>query len=302
MATFDIADVDRNLAVAEKVNAPDLTLHDVRKPPFQIYGLYDPQNEPVFKRMSSDVAKTVSDGVKWLHLHTAGGRVRFSTDSPYVVIQAVMSGVYRMPHMPLTGTSAFDLYLDSPDGRYSRYYRTFVPPHRMENGYESKHLLPAGKNYLTIHFPLYNSLDTLYIGVAKDSVLAAGAPYRTLDPVVYYGSSITQGGCASRPGNTYQAMVSRVLNVDHINLGFSGGAHGEQPMLDYMASLAMSAFVCDYDHNAGSVKELHDTHQQVYDTIRSKHPHIPFVILSRPDFERDETSPERREVLLNTFH
>ena len=64
MAEFNIAEIDTNLAVAEKLNTPDLVLYDVRKAPFQIYGLYEPQTEPVFKRMPSDVAETVNEGVK----------------------------------------------------------------------------------------------------------------------------------------------------------------------------------------------------------------------------------------------
>ncbi|MBQ8357327.1 MAG: hypothetical protein IJX39_05900 [Clostridia bacterium] len=303
MATFDISSLDQNLAVAAKVKAPDLELHDVRKPPFQIYGLYNPLTEPVFKRMPTEVAATVSAGVKALHLHTAGGRVRFSTDSPYIVIKAIMSGVSRMSHIPLSGSSGFDLCLDSPDGRESRYHRTFIPPVDMKEGYESKIPLPGkGLRYVTINFPLYNVVDALYVGVAKGSTLGAGAPYRNDKPVIYYGSSITQGGCASRPGNAYQAMVSRALNLDFVNLGFSGNGKAEDTMLDYMAGLEMCMFVSDYDHNAPDAEHLRNTHQKLYDAIREKHPDIPYIMLSRPDFLASAHGAERRLVIQNTYH
>lgn len=307
MSTFNIADIDRNLAVATATNTPDLCLYDVRKPPFQLYGFYKPLTEPVFKRMPTDIAETVNEGVKKLHLHTAGGRVRFSTDSPYVVIKAIMPAITHFSHMPLTGTSGFDLYIDSADGRESIYHGTFVPPYHMTNGYESKLSLgqERKRRYLTINFPLYNAVNALYIGVARGAFLGGGAPYRDLAPVVYYGSSITQGGCASRPGNAYEAMVGRALQSDHINLGFSGSGRAEDAMVNYLAEMKMSAFVCDYDHNAPTREYLASTHRKMYDTIRAAQPNLPYIMLSRPDFFKGDgtnSSVARRRIIADTFH
>ena len=309
MADFNIADIDKNLEIATKVNAPDLELHDVRKPPFQIYGLYNPLTEPDFKRMPTEVAANVSEGVRKLSLHTAGGRVRFSTDSPYIVIKAVMPKITHFSHMPLTGSSGFDLYIDAPDGSASAFHRTFVPPYNMTDGYESKVMINRpGKRCFTIHFPLYNPVTALYVGVAKGSVLEEGAPYRDLAPIVYYGSSITQGGCASHPGNCYQNMISRALGVDHINLGFSGSGLAEDVMVNYMTGLSMSAFVSDYDHNALTADHLQNTHFKMYQAIREKHPHIPYIMISRSDFYYDniyiggaESSIRRREVIWDSY-
>ena len=310
MKELKIENLDKNLAVSTNIDAPDLKLYDVRQKPFQIYGLYNPQTETQFKRMPSDVAETVHPNVKALHLHTSGGRVRFSTDSPYVAIKAVMPSITHFSHMPLTGSSGFDIYIDSPDGWESLYHRTFVPPYHMTDGYESKiEFYEPGIHYVTINFPLYNTLSDLYIGLADGSFVGEGAPYRDLDPVVYYGSSITQGGCASHPGNCYQSMVSRALNIDHINLGFSSGGHGEEAMIQYMKTLKMSAFVSDYDHNAGSTQHLINTHKHMYEVIREANPDLPYVIMSRPDFHRmlplfggNKQSVERREVIIETLH
>ena len=309
MADLNIESVDKNLAVSSKIDAPDVELHDVRKAPFQIYGLYNPLTEPVFKRLPTEVAEKTSNGVLSLHTHTAGGRVRFSTDSPYIVIKAVMSKVTHFSHMPLTGTSGFDLYIDAPDGSTSAYHRTFVPPFDMTDGYESKVIVNRpGKHCFTIHFPLYNRLTALYVGVAKGSVLEQGAPYRDLPPIVIYGNSVTQGGCASRPGNAYSNMVTRALGIDHINLGFSGSGCGEQAIADYMAGLKMSAFVSDYDHNALTPEDLQKTHYNLYRTIRAQHPHIPYIMISRTDFYFDnlyiggeENSIIRRRIILDSY-
>ena len=304
-----IENLDKNLAVSTSIDAPDLCLYDVRQKPFQIYGLYEPAAEPQFKRMPSEIANEVNQNVKALHLCTAGGRVRFSTNSPYIAIKAVMPKICHFSHMPLTGSSGLDLFIDSPDGSESIFHRTFVPPYHMTDGFESKvEFYEEGMHYVTINMPLYNELSELYIGVAEGSIVAEGAPYRDFKPVVYYGSSITQGGCASRPGNAYQAMVSRALNIDHVNLGFSSGAHGEENMMRYMAGLEMSAFVSDFDHNANR-KELVDCHKKLYDIIREAQPDVPYIMLSRPDFHRilpawggRDQSAQRRHVILDTYH
>lgn len=122
-------------------------------------------------------------------------------------------------------------------------------------------------------------------------------------PVVYYGSSITQGACASRPGLAYQAIISRRLDLDFINLGFSGNARAEDTMVEYMASLEMSAFVSDYDHNAPTVDHLRATHLRMYRKIRESHPNIPYIMLSRPDFasHSEADSERRRRVIEDTF-
>ena len=154
---------------------------------------------------------------------------------------------------------------------------------------------------VTVNLPLYNGVDELYVGIAPDAKLEAAAEYRPLPPTVYYGSSITQGGCASRPGNNYPAILSRRFGVDFLNLGFSGSARGEKAIADYIAGLPMSAFVYAYDHNAPSVEHLAATHEAMYLTIREAHPHIPVVMITRPKPYYNKEEIERRNVVLKTY-
>ena len=309
MATFDIGAADRNM-VAEAVNEPDLELYDVRQAPFQLYGLYDPQNEAQFKRIPTNVARNTSEGVTLLHTHTAGGRVRFSTDSPYVVIKAVMPKIGKSIKLPLTGMLGFDLYADTPDSSDSFYVGTFLPPADPIDGYTAKLALDGvpGMRCLTINFPLYNEVSALYVGIAKGSRLEAGAAYQGNAPIIFYGSSITQGGCASRPGNAYTAQVARRFGMDHINLGFSGNGKAEDAIVSYMAGLDMAVFVSDYDHNAPDVAYLEKTHCKMYQAIREKHPDVPYIMLSKPNYysyQRPlagmENNRARRAVIMNTF-
>ena len=301
MADFNIESVDQNFAVAKAVNAPDLELHDVRKPPFRLYGLYNPTTEPIFKRMPTEIAEQVSEGVVHLHKQTAGGRVRFSTDSPYIVIKAVMKSISRMRHMPMSGSTGFDLYLDTPDGE-SIHYRSFIPAQDVEGGYESKvEVKLGGLRYFTINFPLYSGVSELYIGLEDGAALEKAPAYKHSKPIVFYGSSITQGGCASRPGNAYENIVSRALQTDYLNLGFSGSAKGEPEIAQYIAGLDMSVFVYDYDHNAPTPEHLEATHQRMFSMIREQNPNLPILILSRPKARLTETEQKRLSIIRRTY-
>ena len=162
--------------------------------------------------------------------------------------------------------------------------------------------VPAGMNCYTLNMPLYCGVDDIMIGVPKGCTVGAGADYRPELPIVYYGSSITQGGCASRPGMSYQSHICRRLNIDYRNLGFSGACRAEKVMVDYLASLEMSAFVSDYDHNAPTVEHLKNTHYALYETIRAAHPDIPYIMITRPDvIGRREECAARTAVIRESY-
>ena len=305
MKPLDISNIDKNMKIISKVTEKDVVFYDVRETPFDVYGLYDHKTGHEFMRMPVDVATATSVGVHDLNYCTAGGRVRFSTDSRYVAIHANMRYMAHMDHMAMTGSTGFDLYVDDPDSNVSRYQGTFRPGGNTEvDAYESVLYFPTKTlRHFTINFPLYSGVNDLFVGVQKDATLGGGAHYRDVPPIVFYGSSITQGGCASRPGNAYQAILSRRLNIDHVNLGFSGSACGEDSICDYMASLPMSVFVSDYDYNAPSVEHLKNTHEKLYRKIREKNPTVPYIMLSRPSIDASsyETVCLRREIVFETF-
>ncbi len=188
--------------------------------------------------MPDDIANAVNEGVGILNHNTAGGRVRFRTNSAYVAIKAVMPFISVMPHMTLTRSTGFDLYIDQ-NGK-STYCKTFMPSLDIKDGYESViNFSDNQERDLTINFPLYSDVSNLFIGLQQDAIITTGDDYRYPHPIVYYGSSITQGGCASRPVTCYTAIIFRHLNCDHINLGFAGNAKGEDRMTDYIAGLTM---------------------------------------------------------------
>lgn len=299
----NISHVDQNFNLETSITHDGLKFYNVKEAPFEIYGLYDYKKQSQFKRMPDEVAKNVNSGVATLYTNTSGGRIRFSTDSDVIVLKAEVANVTRVSHLSVTGACGFDIYEDFPESQTSRYLATFIPPYDVSEGFESKiKLVSRKKRYFTIHFPLYSDVLSVFIGTNDDAILGEGMKYKSTLPIVYYGNSVTQGGCASRPGNSYPAIIGRRLNTDFINLGFSGSGKAEETMVDYLASLDMSVFVCDYDHNAPNPEYLEATHRRLYEKIRTAHPDLPFVIMSKCDFVYgEENSIKRRDIIYETF-
>lgn len=296
---MNISEIDANFKVETNIDKTDIRFLDARQDPFKIYGVF--YESGMFRRMPESVAATVSPAVLRLHANTAGGRVRFITDSPYVAIKAKMGSICRMSHFALTGGAGFDLYIGQ-NGEDVRHIKTFVPPYDMQDGYENVHTFAGpGVREITIHFPLYSEVCELYIGLSESATVSAPTPYRYEKPVVYYGSSITQGGCASRPGMSYQNIISRRLNCDHINLGFSGNAKAEVEIAEYIKGLDMSVFVYDYDHNAPTLRHLQETHERMFRIIREANPELPIVCASRPKVRLSKSDQERLEIIKTTY-
>lgn len=301
---MDIQKIDKNFA-ALTVQEGGVEWFDPLEKPFETNGVFFDGKQ--YLRMSESAAQKVSPDVYGLNHSTAGGRVRFSTNSPYIALKCVEPSGMFMQHMPFFGTHGFSVYIGG-------VYEGCVCFPRTLTVLEDKQLVFSGVCYakhrahkpgdmrdVCVHFPLYNGVFRVLVGVKKGSQLSAPKPFAVQDPVVFYGSSITQGGCASHAGNEYTAAACRDLNVDHINLGFSGNAKGEIAMAKYIAGLKMSAFVFDYDYNAPSVEELKKTHKPFYREIRAAHPDLPVLFMTIPNFDYDPSAPLRRQVVLETF-
>ncbi|MEE1047228.1 MAG: SGNH/GDSL hydrolase family protein [Clostridia bacterium] len=288
-----IENIDKNFMLNSGLSRKDIKVYNASEEPFSVYGLIPPSGkDDCYRRVPADVAESVSEGVTFLAKHTTGGRVRFKTDSDYIAIYAKLNNMSKMSHMPYTGSIGFDLYCE--DNGEHRCLKTFVPPHDIDDSYESEFEIknPEMREY-TINFPLYSGVTELYIILGDKAKVEKCREYKYKVPVVFYGSSVTQGGCVSRPGNLFTNIISRRLDCDHINLGFSGSAKGEQEIADYIADLDMSVFVYGYDYNAHTPEYLEKTHYNMYKTIREKNPDLPIIFGSRVNFltNADEFTP-----------
>lgn len=298
-----IQQIDKNLAVDTNINIKELNFDEVRNLEVDIYGLYKPQTKGRFRRLPSEVAHILGKETFELSENTSGGRLRFVTNSKKLVLKAYMPNKCLMSHMTFCGSSGFDLYVK--ENGHFLYRGSFIPPIGKKDGYISEILFEnTTKRECIIHFPLYDKVEKLELGIYKGAHLHRGLPYKTNKPVVFYGSSITQGGCASRPGNSYSALLSRMLDFDFINLGFSGRALGEKEMVAYLSSLPMSCLFFDYDHNAEEPEYLQKTHSQAYRIFREKQPQTPIIFVTRtdlPTFEKIEKIAKMRKIIYKTY-
>lgn len=292
---MNIGKIDPNFLIGSKFSIDDYDWRNAQDAPIEIRGLAVKEGSEYW-RVPEEIAKATSDGVHQLSSHTAGGRIRFKTNSEKIALRVHSRHAFMMSHMPLTGISGVDIYADG----------TFIGSIRPEkpdgSWYEGFVVKGAGEKEIEINLPLYNGVKAVLIGLDKGAECSSPRKYAYNLPVVYYGSSITQGGCASRPGNSYQGFISRWLDSDHVNLGFSGNGRGEEVMANFIASIDMCAFVMDYDHNAPSAEHLLSTHERLFKTVRKKHPDIPVIMVTKPDVEKDpENTAARRDVIYKTY-
>ena len=290
-----IEEIDKNFR-AVKPEFSGMTTYDIHSAPFSLYGLK--YGEKGFYRMDTEVADRVSDGVRVLNFNTSGGCLRFRTDSVKIILTATLPDLCLMNHMPLTGSSSFCIYCD---GEFSGVFR--APSAEEYKGTWSSELhLPAGEKDVMILFPLYNNVKELYIALEDTATVSEGDKFESCPPVVFYGSSITQGGCASHPGNAYTNMIMRELNREIINLGFSGSCLAEKPMSDYIGKLPMSLLVYDYDHNAPTSDFLEASHERFFKEFRVYQPHTPVLMISVADgcFGQEEIL-KRKEIIRKTY-
>ena len=280
----------------------DIVFYDIRKAPFDVYGLYDYKNQDAFIRLPQEVADTVNEGVAHLHREPSGGRIRFCSDSPYIAVKIEYEQVDEKIQAAMNRSAGCDVYIHNE--LTCEFICCLAPNSKQKEGFES--MFDFGEKKLrsyTVNMPYHGHVKNLYIGLAEDASLAGGKKYINDKPVVFYGSSITQGASASRPGNIYENIISLRMNLDYIGLGFAGNAFGELEIANYIKYLDMCAFVCDYDHNAPDPEHLLKTHKRFYDTIREAKPDIPYIMVSKPYFTNTDLDHiRRREIILETYH
>lgn len=297
----DISKIDTNFLTGSKITKDDIIWINILEEPISIRGLAVVK-EGVFWRLPEDLYDQVNEGVTVLAKHTAGGRIRFRTDSPYIAYRAKPLFSGYMSHMPLTGSVGTDLFVNG------KSCTTFRPGHDSDEWYEGIQEIGAdvegmqGMKDVELNMGLYNGITEGWIGLKAGSVLEAPKPYTIDKPIVYYGNSVTQGGCASKPGNSFPAFLGRWLDADHINLGFSGSGCGEINVAQYIAGLEMSLFFMDYDHNARDAEHLRKTHYRFYKTVRDAQPDLPIVMASMPNEDLLPTRRAgRREAIWETY-
>lgn len=259
-----------------------------------------------FCRLPTESLDLFSEGLKAMAWHTSGGEVRFKTDSKGIWLRAKLKPAYMHPNIPNTALAGFDFYIG--EGKDRRFYGNVYPEYgTWEIEAKISGMSDGQIREWTIYLPLYCGVEDIEVGILEDANIFPPTKPTIETPIVYYGPSITQGACASRPGNAYTHMVSRWLDANFINYGFGGNAKGEPDLARIVASIDMSALVIDYDHNASNPEHLNATHEAFFKIIREENPSLPIVFTTMPDYHNPmakwnyEEMAERRDIIYQTF-
>lgn len=269
--------------------------------PIEICGLevIDPVHKNYW-RLPDEESAQVSDFIRDRSKTACGGRIRFRTNTKNLHLTMTLYGNSPDGCIPMCGSAGADVLRGI--GEQSVYVGV-LNPHSYENlTPQATFQLSGQMEQITINLPRNEHVAGFEIEIDDDAELLAPIPYSRPGKLCFYGSSITEGGCCSRVGNAYAAAVSRWLDTDYVNYGFSGNAKGETAMADIIIRREFTGLIYDYDHNAPNVEHLAATHQAFFKHIRQAKPNLPILMLSKPDFDADPLDGSaRRNVILKTY-
>ncbi|PVD51020.1 hypothetical protein DC498_16495 [Terrimonas sp.] len=265
-----------------------------------------------YDRFPAKAEQTVRKEVWKLSKNAAGEYIRFTTNASEIVVRYIVSGGKNFDHMPSTGVSGVDLYVQDNADNWHWVRAAYKFGDTIEYRY-SGFASPAPVKEFRLYLPLYNTPVWLNIGVPETNTFSA-LPVNKEKPLVLYGTSILQGGCASRPGLAWTNILGRKLNMPIINLGFSGNGRLEQPVIDLINEIDAKLFVLDCQPNLVDKKqypepELENRIRNSVKSLQSKHPATPILLAEHccgfPAVNLDSASANRyiwtSEVMANTF-
>ncbi|MBR6373478.1 MAG: SGNH/GDSL hydrolase family protein [Victivallales bacterium] len=203
-------------------------------------------------------------------LQTAGGQVRFRTNSRAIHISGSLTTTDILDHMPLTGSAGFDLYLKC-NGVWKFFGVSRTDHTKLDFSAELISGLKREMRDAIIHFPLYNGVSSLAVGLEEDALLEEPTPFADERPILWYGTSIQQGACASRPGMCASNLVSRWLDRPVLSFGFNGSGVGQPEIAEMLADVQNPGmYIIDYTWNV-TCPSFRVTLPQFVDIIRRKH-------------------------------
>lgn len=295
----DALKLDPNMKL-EQTEQSGLKWLSPKEQPFRLSGFPWFSQDNVYRRLPVKPSYELPAAVNSLANSTAGGQVAFRTDSPKLSIRVELAGRANMYHMPATGQCGFDVYLGEPGDQ--QYFCTTRYDHS-QTSYEVVlyEYADSRQRHVTVNFPLYQGVKEVSIGIAPGSSIEAPLPYRSGKKVIVYGTSITQGGCANRPGMAYTNILSRRIPLEFVNLGFSGNGKGEPEVARVVSEIADPALlVLDYEANIGTVENMKRTLPEFIRIYREAHPKTPVLVVSKIQYARERFEPELLQRRLDT--
>ena len=250
--------------------------------------------EHYYVRLPDTLTTNVNSGVRGMRKHTSGMLFRFRTDSKFLVIRHTpLNGWHGMGHMTEVGTSGWDVYrLDKTSGKWRFVASNHgAKAEKDDPGARVKRIAWNAGDECIINLPLYNGVKEFSLGIAPGAKIEAPAPWASgvTKPVVFYGTSITHGGCSTRPGLGFVNIVGRDLQVPVYGLGFSGSGVMEYELSDVIARIDASCYVLDCLWNMRLTEKekpgrsVEGNYEKFIRNLRAKRPGVPIVMAEQCD-------------------
>lgn len=238
---------------------------------------------PELLRFPPRITRNLSSGIRNLATNLSGVRLRFRSTANMIEFEANFSRLGAMHHFTINGQQGCDLYVDG------MYWQTLYNKKRSVEKIDLTQAMHETKSHTyEFYFPLYAPLKLNKIKL--DAEITPALSYRDPRPIIYYGSSITQGGCASRPGLSYEAILGRKLNFDFVNLGLSGNGLGNLEIAQMMAEVNPLIYILDWGINLiarDTFSTLQERYEKFFTILRKAHPTTPIVMMNIPYMAND---------------
>jgi GDSL-like Lipase/Acylhydrolase family/N-terminus of Esterase_SGNH_hydro-type len=291
---IDVLSIDKNMTI-ESVDESGLVWLNPNQSPFEIVGFNWFEQDKVYRRFPVNPDPVLPEGVESLSNYTAGGQIKFRSDSKRIAVKVKLPAPGAMYHMPNTGSSGVDLYLGD-SSRQTFYGVSVFDVKDDEYTHEFVPLEDSVMREFTLNFPLYNGVEEFSLALEEGASITAPTPFVDDRPIIVYGTSIAHGGCASRPGMCYTNILSRKLNRLFLNLAFSGSGKGEAEVAEHIASIENPAMlILDYEANCESVERLIETLPEFIRILRGKHPKTPILVVSKVTYAREVFDKELKK-------
>ena len=263
--------------------------------------------EQYYDRLPKNVTTNVNGGVREMKSHTSGMLFRFRTNSKKLTFKWIPTSTWlSMDHMPATGKSGIDVYRFDTKSQTWRYVKTGRIGDAIVGATLTIDWTPG--DACIVNLPLYNGIKSFKLGIDPTAMIESLGPHKSgvNKPVVFYGTSITHGGCASRPGLGFVNLVGRHLDVPVVNLGFSGSGWMEYEMSEHLARIDASCYVLDCLWNMRvSEKEtpgrsIEKNYEPFIRNLHAKRPKVPIIMAEHCNVYGNEKN-EKDEFILKLY-
>lgn len=289
-------ELDKNFNV-DKINDEEFVFYPYTQ--FELEGFPWYETDKKLYRLPVSIMPKLEEARREISKSSGGGCIRFKSDTKKLALKVTYEKRRHSPGMPQVSDAGFDLYIKE-NGKWI-FINMFRPDVKDTELNMTRELFTDGEMHeFALYLPLYSLPDKIGIGFEVGARVSADVDKRRIEkPILFYGSSVTNGGCVARPSTTYSATIARKLDAPLVNMGYSGNCQGEPEIAEAIAELDLAMFVSEFDHNMKTPEVLAERHGRFIDIIREKNPTLPIILMTRPFFV--EYRREHTQQMMNVI-